>query len=238
MKNLNFIAVFVLMTITFINCRKPIAENKSNTYTITGKILESTGNPVPISNLSLNAYQKTVLGFLGSQKGFSLNTKTESDGTFKISYIAEKGIGTFSLSYNNEPINISSDSVIPNTNTYFYLNYIPALKDTNIGNQYVYKNIETFVRKIKLNTMLAANDTLFLTAGSPIVRTVLGPKPVGTIIIVDVITQFKTSNYDFINNKYFTNAFIRKSSLNFIKDYKLELPIGDEIYREWIMDWN
>lgn len=243
MRKNNFFIAVVLMAITTINCRKQSVNNTSNkNYTISGRLLESTSNPIPIANFAFSVNQKTDYGIIGTQTGFSLQSKTDNDGNFTINYKAEKGLVLASLTYNSNPISISTDSILPISNTYFGLNYITALKDTNVGNQYILKNIQTLVHKIRLNNALTNTDTLFFSTknlNTNITKTIFGPKPSGSLIIVDTITQFKTSDYDFYNKSYSTYAFIKKnSSNNFYKNYSLNLSVGDESFKEWILDWN
>ena len=48
----------LLILISFSRCKK---EEKIPNYTITGKLLESAGNPVPISGFPLTLYRKEKL---------------------------------------------------------------------------------------------------------------------------------------------------------------------------------
>lgn len=58
---------FIIIAFLFTGCKK---EKTSNVFRIKGLILESSGNPVPVSNYSLQIYQIDRSSFLGGVSGF------------------------------------------------------------------------------------------------------------------------------------------------------------------------
>ena len=179
MRKNNFFIAIVLLAITTINCKKikVVNDNNIKTYNIIGRLLESTSNPIPVANKEYEVSQKTDFGLLGSQTGFNKKIVTNSDGTFLLSYTAEKGKGSYISSFNTNKINFYASTIYLNVGSYFDINFLPALKDTNIGDQYVIKNIQSFVHRIRLNGGLAGSDTITFTYKDLIInytKTIIG----------------------------------------------------------------
>jgi hypothetical protein len=130
MKKIPFILFTVLLLTCFTQCKKQHPEKK---YTITGKLLESAGNPVPVPDLPMFLYRKERSGFTGWSPGIAINFKTNQDGSFSVTYPDEKGTGLYALGSSDEPLSITgSDPVLyPGVFAEFYP--LPANKDTSLS---------------------------------------------------------------------------------------------------------
>jgi hypothetical protein len=99
MKNI----LFFLFILYLISCRKNVQEG---TNFIQGQLLESSSNPIPITNYTLHFYQKSTLGLIGGQLGLDQDIKTDNNGNFNFTYNKTRNYGASSGGVNEENISI------------------------------------------------------------------------------------------------------------------------------------
>jgi hypothetical protein len=228
--NLSF-RVFAIIII-FIGCKKT-SEIK---YTVSGQLLESSSNPIPVKNIKLYATQKDDYALLGGVAGLRIYFEADVNGAFSLSYVPLKGTGLSSGTPNGYPLSIQSID----TGTYkysdLYLYPITANKDTNLNTIFLYKKIEKFVRKIQFNAALNATDSFQIitsTAFRSIYKTIYGPISSGTLLVVDTINQYRAGNFNLTTQKYYSTSALKKPSYQ--RDFSLMLAPGDEPYREHLL---
>lgn len=224
--------IFFTLLITIISgCKKDVTIN----YSISGTLLESNSNPIPVKNYKLSAYQRDSYGFFGGVAGTIKEFQTDINGFFSLDYVPLKGTGLFSGSINQNPLSIEGIDTNNYKDLYFQLYPITANKDTNLNKVFLFKKIEKFVRKIQFNSALNANDTLQVITSSAflsIYKNVYGPVPAGTLLL-DTINQYKMGGFNLLTNTYnSTSTFIKKP---YSKYFTLTLPVGDELYREHLL---
>ncbi len=205
-------------------------------HTITGRLLESNTNPVPVKNYSLHISQKDAYG-LSRIEGLDKIFSTGNQGWFSVSSPQLKSSGVLRPVYNTYPLSISGIDKNLFKELHPFWNPITPNQDTSLGTIYLYKKIEKFVRKIQFNSPLLANDSIEIyisTTNSRNIKIVYGPQPTGATIVVDTINQLKTEVFDFTANSYFLKStLVHKPSYIGFSD--LTLPSGDENYREQIL---
>ena len=96
--------VFLFIT-TMISCKKNFTDKVT---TISGRLLESSSNPIPVSSYKLTLNQNQVLSPFGSYSGIEQTVKTDNDGKFSFSYSLKTGSGVGSGSTNPNTLYISS----------------------------------------------------------------------------------------------------------------------------------
>lgn len=222
------ILLFILLVI-FNSCKK---EREIN-YTVSGQLLESSSNPIPLKSFKLYATQKDDYGLLGGVAGLRIYFETDVNGFFSLNYIPLKGTGLSSSNPNGYPLSIQSiDTTYRNIDLYLYP--ISANKDTNLNTIFIYKKIEKFVRKIQFNVSLNANDSIqIITSGTFPRKTIYGPISAGTLLVLDTINQYKAGGFNLTTNKYYSNSVLKKPSYE--NNFTLILPAGDEAYREHLL---
>ncbi len=126
--------VVLLFIIIICGCKK----NKEITYVVSGQLLVSVSNPLPVKNYKLFAYQKQDYALLGSVAGLSIYFETDNNGIFSLKYIPPKGTGLFSGTPNANPLSIEGVDTGQYKNIYFHVYPIPANKDTNLNKLYLF----------------------------------------------------------------------------------------------------
>ena len=104
MRTYKIIFVF-LFIMTMIGCKKSVTNKVT---TISGKLLESSSNPIPVSGYKLTLNQNQVLSPFGSYSGIEQTVKTDNDGKFSFSYSLKTGSGVGSGNTNPNILYISS----------------------------------------------------------------------------------------------------------------------------------
>ncbi|HEY8689011.1 MAG TPA: hypothetical protein VIM07_07240 [Chitinophagaceae bacterium] len=107
-------------------------------YIVSGRLLESSSNPIPVKNYKLYATQKDDYALLGSVAGLRIYFQTDINGFFSLKYIPLKGTGLFAGTPNGYPLAIEGVDTMQYKNVYFYLYPIPANKDTSLNNLYLF----------------------------------------------------------------------------------------------------
>ena len=121
--------------ISFNQCKK---QEVAKRYTITGTLLESAGNPMPVSAYPLTLYRKERSTFLlGWAPGISIDFKTNLNGVFSIPYTPEKGTGIFAINSNQPPLEITGSDPVMYPGIFVKFFPIPANKDTSLNIVYV-----------------------------------------------------------------------------------------------------
>lgn len=122
------------LIVIITSCKK----NRQITYTVSGQLIESVSNPIPVKNYKLFAYQKQDYALLGSVAGFSIYFETDINGFFSLQYIPLEGTGLFSGTPNGNPLSIEGVDTIQYKNKYFHIYPVPANKDTNLNKLYLF----------------------------------------------------------------------------------------------------
>ena len=240
MKYLEIMLLGAIGTIFIFGCKK---EKPTPSFTINGILLESTSNPTPVSNFKMNLYQKESVGIIGSIAGLSQYFFTKSDGSFEVTYEKQVGTGFSESGVNSKPISISTNDQIQYNNFYMRWSPLTANKDTNLGTHYLLKNIDRLIIQIKFNRILNLNDTIWVkTENGNVVneKVVIGPQQIGNTIPLDTIYQYKTSKFFISTQKYYAvlrSFYFRYNNQVYSLEPSLELPIGDENFRKWIIEF-
>jgi hypothetical protein len=231
-KHLMFSAMLIVAA-CLLSCKKDVNDLK---FTITGRLVESSSNPIPISNYKLQINQRDDYGLLGGVAGTTTEFETDGNGNFSITYTPKKGTGFSSGNPNGYPLSITGIDNNKYKGLYPDWYPIPANKDTTLNTIYLYKKIERFVRKIQLNAALANNDSLEVitsTAYRSTYKTLYGPIPEGTVLTLDTINQFKVERFDIHTGSYSVTTVLKKHSYQ--QNFSLKLPKEDEVYREQLL---
>ena len=228
--------LFVILSITtIISCKKNIT---SKMTTISGKLLESSSNPIPVNNYKLTLNQNQVLSPFGSFSGIEQTVTTDNDGNFSFSYSLKTGSGVGSGSTNPNPLYISSYDTVKYRNLYPEFNPISVSIDTNLNTFYLYKKIVKLVRKVKFDNSLNSGEVLQVItpeiAGTQS-KNLNGPIAAGTILTIDTISNYKISRLNLQTKKYTLLSVLKKPMYQ--TDLNIFLDIGDENYREISMTY-
>ncbi len=224
--------LFLVLFFLFFGCRKDRNKGK---YTVSGRLLESSSNPVPIKNYQLHISQNNAVGFFGGVLGVDKDFETDANGYFSVSYGPKENSGVIRDGSNPYPIYISGVDTDSYKDLYPLWSPLTPDKDTNLNTIYLFKKIETLVLKIQFNKLLESNDSLEVITHKAYrsnYRTIHGPVAAGTILY-DTVSNFIAEQY-FLNTKsYASSCVLRKE--NYQTNFKLELPPGDEVYREQLL---
>lgn len=226
---MKFIPVLILLVL-FISCRK---NNSGKNYIIRGQVLESSSNPVPVSNYTISFYQKANSGLLGGVQGLDTMAKTGGGGIFSFQYNAAKNYGLSRGGTNPNDIHITGVDTAKYKGLYPRWYSIPSLQDINLNTIFLFKKIDLLVRKIQfINPLNAGESLVMITTDSSAAsyKTITGPIPGGTLLTVDTIRNCKLTWLNTANKTYTLTAVLQKPS--FQKDTSLILSQGDEAYRE------
>jgi hypothetical protein len=224
---------FVLL-ILFSSCKKK--ENK--TYTIQGQILESSSNPVPVSNYLLSFYQKANSALLGGVSGVDTTTKTDINGKFIFQYSPHNNYGLTPGTSNPNQISISGADREKYKDLSPQWYNVASQMNVDLNTIYLYKKIEMLVRKIQFNNSLNTGDSLeFITTDSSgaSYKILTGPIASGTLLTVDTIMNCKISRFDLSSKEYILSAALKKPSYE--KDSSVVMTTGDETFREILMTY-
>ncbi len=231
---MKWIAILIIVLI-FSSCKKSSADK---IYTIQGQILESTNNPVPVSNYTLSFYQQSSSGLLGGVSGFDTTAKTGNDGKFSFQYNPNKNYGLSLGGTNSNEISFQGIDTIKYKGLYPQWYFVPSLIDINLNTLYLFKKIQVLVRKVQFNNTLNAGETLeVITTDSSgaSYNTLTGPIPGGTLLTVDTIKNCKISAFNLLSKVYILSGILKKPSYQ--KDLNITMTQGDEAYREILMTY-
>lgn len=232
MKHFFSLTLFLLL---ISSCKK---DTTSKTYTVSGKLLECSSNPIPVTNYKITLNQNAILSFTGSVDGIEQTVSTDNNGEFKISYSLKTGSGLASGSTNPNYLYLTGND----TTQYKGLEpeFIPisVKTDTSLGSIYLFKKISQVIRKVQFNNTLNSGERLeviTLKAGGGQYSYLYGPISSGTTITVDTISNFKISELNLQTKKYTVSSALKKPSYQ--TDFNIYLDIGDETYREILMQY-
>ena len=220
---------------TMISCKKNVTNKVT---TISGRLLESSSNPIPVSSYKLTLNQNQVLSPFGSYSGIEQTVKTDNDGKFSFSYSLKTGSGVGSGSTNPNTLYISSFDTLKYRNLYPEFNPISVSVDTTLNTFYLYKKIDKLVRKVKFDNPLNSGEVLQVIttdAAGAQYENLTGPIAAGTTLIVDTINNYKISRLNLQSKKYTVLSVLKKPMYQ--TDLNIFLDIGDENYREILMTY-
>ena len=228
-------APFFIILIALMSCKKHSADK---IYTIEGQILESTSNPIPVTEYAIYFSQRSNSGLLGGVYGLQNTVKTGIDGRFKFQYNPTKNYGLSTGGTNlNEIYIYGIDSIKYNRiGSEWYP--ITSSIDTNLNTIYLFKKIQTLIRKVQFNNSLNAGEILNVispdSSGSDY-KLITGPIPAGTILNVDTIRNCKLSMFNLITKEYhFTITLTKPSYLTYLS---VIMRPGDELFREVLITY-
>lgn len=221
------------LIILLFGCRK-----KTKVYSIEGRILQSSSNPVPQGNYKLTFYQKgsPIIPIPIGSSSASATSLTNADGYFNCRF--QTGEATFLLIplSNSSPLTMQGDN--NNLHINLYWNNIPA-RDTVLGNVYLYKQINKAIIKISSSIEILPADTLNITTQTSTgdykkILSGLSIQP-GTVTSIDTISQLISANFDVLQKQYTfsincVNTTNKKSNAN----YTFTGPL-DEPEREFVI---
>jgi hypothetical protein len=234
MKTYKSFFIFLFIT-TIISCKKNVTDKVN---TISGRLLESSSNPIPVNSYKLTLNQNQVLSPFGSYSGIEQTVTTDNDGKFSFSYSLKTGSGVGTGSTNTNVLYISSNDTLKYKNLYPEFNPISVSVDTNLNTFYLYKKIDKLVRKVKFDNPLNSGEVLEVIttdAAGAQYKNLTGPITVGTTIIVDTISNYKISRLNLQTKKYTILSVLKKPMYQ--ADLNIFLDIGDETYREILMTY-
>lgn len=234
MKFYNVFLIFLFIT-TIISCNKKII-TKINI--ISGRLLESSSNPIPVDNYQLTLNQNQVLSPIGSYSGIQQTVMTDNNGNFSFSYSLTTGTGIGSWATNPNALYISSNDTSKYKNLYPDFNPISVGVDTNFNTFFLYKKIEKLVRKVKFDNALNTGEILQVitpNVSGAQYKTLNGPIAAGTTIIVDTINNYKISKLNLQTKKYTLLSVLKKPTYQ--KDLNILLDFFDENFREILMTY-
>lgn len=190
-------------------------KKKNQEYTISGRLLISSSNPVPVSNLSLSLHQSGGPGTpIANSTSSSAKTITDAQGTFRFEYKPGRVIFAGIPGKNGSPITISPESFPGGTSNDFYWYNIPGVKDTALGNMFLYKKINRLIVKIKSFSGVLPTDSLEVRAATErgIYKEWLTGLtiPAGSEVTVDTIPDFVAQHLDLYTKKYTSDFSVKK----------------------------
>ena len=218
-----------------MSCKK---QRIDKIYSIEGQVLESTSNPIPVSEYAIYFSQTTNRGLLGGVYGLESTIKTGIDGKFKFQYDPTRNYGLSTGGTNPNKIYIYGIDSIKYNRIGSAWYPVTSSIDTNLKTIYLFKNIQTLVRKIQFNNSLNMGETLNVispdSSGSNY-KLITGPISAGTILNVDTIRNCKLSTFNLLTKEYnFTITLTKPSYHTYLS---IVMPQGDELFREVLITY-
>lgn len=225
---------FFLCLCLLLACTK----KQETVFSISGRLLESSSNPVPLKGYKLSIYQK------GSGPGFGIPSSfssaydsaiTDATGNFMFRFRPGNaqifGIPT----YNGSALSLSGDNNSPVINLYW--NNLPS-KDTSLMNIFEYKLITKAIIKIQTATQILPSDTITIQASTKAgfyTKSIKGLSiPANTETTVDTITNVVCTFYEVGLKQYASAIAIGKNNRGNVFYYPpLYLPPLDEQQRDF-----
>lgn len=229
MKTLLFYTL-TFASLLIIGCKKSVDKRL---YTISGILLESSRNPIPVTGYNLTLRQNRELSPFGSFEGIEQTIATDNNGKFSFSYSLKSGTGVGTGSTNPNPLYLTSYDTLKHKNLYPEFNPITVKTDTNFNTFYLFKKIDKVVRKVLFNTSLNSGESLEVITTDAFgakYKILNGPISAGTLLVVDTIIDYKISRLNLQSKKYTVLSVLKKPMYQ--KDLNIDLAIGDENYRE------
>jgi hypothetical protein len=226
----NILPVFFFLLASF-GCRKDISDKAT---TISGRLVESSSNAIPVIGYKLTLVQNRILTPFGSHEGIEQTITTDAEGRFSFSYSLKRGTGVAANSTNPNPLYIIGNDTMLFKSLYPEFNPISVSMDTNLNTIYLYKKIDQLVRKVRFDLPLPAGESLdVITPGATQTRTLSGPIAAGTLIVVDTLINYKLSRLDLGSKKYTILSVLKKPGYQ--KDLNIQVDVIDEKIREILM---
>ena len=225
-----FLYAFIIAGLSIVGCKKSPVDR---VYTISGRLLESSSNPMNVTGYSLTLRQGGISGLFGNNPGVNQSVITDNDGKFMFSYSPKKGNGDQALNTNTNSLYITSFDTLQHKNLNPEFNPITVKVDTNFNTFYLYKKIDKVVRKVLFNTSLSSGDSLLVQTTDAFgakLKTLFGPILSGTNVTVDTINNYKLSVLNLQSKKY--TIFCLLKNKVYSKGFNIDLEIGDENFRE------
>ena len=205
----NIIILFLFLAL--YSCNKNVEEN---TYSIQGKLLESSSNPIPIKNYTLSFYQKDASGLLGGISGLDAIIKTDNNGNFLFRYNPTKSYGLSGGGLNDNNISIYGMNDTTQIKDFQPI-WLPVTAGVNVDLDIIfqYKKIEKLIRTVRFNNPLNVGESLELisTNGSAAdYKTFNGPIASGTLIVADTINNCRLNFFNLKDKVYRLSLTLKK----------------------------
>jgi hypothetical protein len=231
------------LIVLLFSCSKPeLPSKKTPGFTIKGQLFESRTNPVPVSDYSLTLGQNSNIGTLGIIGDLDSIKKTDKDGRFSFTYksVNEYAVFMANQHFNGDFAYISLYGWDDSKGNYPSSDWLlfSALKNYNFDSLFLYKSIQTVVRKIQFKNTLPAGDSLEVITSNlhtAEYKNIYGPVHAGSFITVDTIKNLKITVFVFKNNTYMLRSALKKPGYQ--TDHDVNVGLNDEIYREIIMTY-
>ncbi len=217
--------VLILVITFFSSCKK------EKFITISGRLVLSSSNRVPVSNAQLEFYQRGSggIGIPSSSGSSNLTARTNADGHFTAKFPLGQGQFIGIPFSSMMPINMSVSS----NNIDASWQNLPA-SDTSLGEIYLYKLVRQLVVQVSSNTAILPSDTLILNASTTSGRfskqyTNLSI-PATTLTVLDTIPNVVFSYFDGHDKTYASPLYIRVLSKGSGSSFE-RFPMQDEQIR-------
>jgi hypothetical protein len=228
-------ACVVLLTVATVivsSCRK---ENEK-VYRISGRLVASTSNPVPVSNYTIDFYQRGTPGipFPAYSTSASASVTTDQNGFFSLDFRAGKSSFLFLNGYNSSPISLEGRA----NASYPYFSFANIHSPGDLGDVYLYKKIDTLVIALSTLNGVAAADSLSinfhtLNGFQQLKKKGITVNPGSTQAFIDTLHNVVFLNYNYEMKRYGNQVSVQQRGpslqygLNY-DDYSLFLESGDE----------
>jgi hypothetical protein len=228
----NLISVLCLLVLfsPLSGCKKD--ENSQVTIPIKGRLLQSSSNPVPVSNYRLGIYEPLTGGkeyFFPDLGPLNIVT-TDNNGNFE----GEITMDYYPVVVNGESVEAYSLAGIDSSVNSFVVN---NFYDDGNGNIFMYKKIDQVYLAIEDSVAINPTDSIFIrytSAAPPLNRikvktgiTVNGNFPV----VIDTLQDVVFIEYNFIKKTYRNNITMVRDAdsvtTSFIVTNPLHFPPGD-----------
>ena len=184
---------------------------------------------MPVSNYTISFRQVTIFALFGSTPGIDTSIKTDINGVFNLVYASEGNTRNINL-YGTDSLQFAQ------LNPSWY--GIKPLNNVDLNTIFLYKRIDTLVRKLQfVNPLNTGEELTVITSNSPSsnFETVLGPITNGTSLTVDTILNCKLTGYFFNENRFSFSASLSKPS--YFNLFDIPVGPGDEKYREIMLTY-
>lgn len=201
-----------LIVIAFISCKK-----ERHIVTISGMLLQSSSNPVPVGNYTLSFYQQGSTPELIDIGTYSASATcvTTAAGNFQCNFT--EGKGTFlGISMTNKG-NITMSGQRINNMIPFWTD-LPA-SDTTLQNIFLYKIMHSAIVKIIAATDISASDTFIVQA--PTLSGLHNKLITGvaiaanSTIAIDTIQDMIFTTYSFASKQYENPLYLYKNRASY-----------------------
>lgn len=231
MARISFFFLIVSM-FSLVSCTR----EKVQKFKLTGRLLNSTSNPLPVANYPMKIVQADLGTLLGNADGIEKTFVTNSLGEFSVIYTeAGKSDGLFQSGGSTNPITLIAGN---DANNYSSWSNISPFKDTSLNNVYLHKKINVVAIRLSLLTALSSVDTVRIYIDDQVrqkTMNVTGPAAAGSLLLIDTMQNVILRRMNIRERNYLLTVNARHKNRLIIKDFNL--PPGDELRQELEIRW-